>query len=214
MNRVSPNYAGPRSNSSQLEPFPDAIPHLWIDIVPRTVVYSFGDVRWDGAEQAPSLGPIEWSLFGRKSSANVGGGPIQAVSLGTRLTGVDGRILYDSLGGIQLLQRIWTRGTAQYMQMRVLDLPSEQLFRDPAREKGAVHLALRSLVLRPEELRRSSCTRPVAKSLRSRGCGWCEGPGNPESFAVRTMDLRIPLRMRRSLAVAVQQCVDTPPSHP
>jgi hypothetical protein len=139
------------SHSLELEPTPDAV--LWVDVVPRTVVYQDGDVRWDGAEQsAITLGPIDWSFLGRRSSAPIGGGPIRAASLAVRLTDADGRTLYGSVAGIQVLQKISARGVAQYLHFSIFDLPPSDLFQDPARQQSAVHLALRSLVLRPEAL--------------------------------------------------------------
>jgi hypothetical protein len=122
-----------------ISPAPDAI--LWVQLVPTFTQHHWGSVRWDGVSQsAVTLGPVD------RGNAFVGEGGVRAVSLLVQLRDPDDALLYESRGGVQLLQQL--KGKVP------VNLAPTELFQDKTRDQPAVHAALRDLVLTPEELDR------------------------------------------------------------
>lgn len=88
--------------------------------------------EWDGmAEYVPQSGA--WSLFGPVSN-----GTTPALSLRVTLSDLRDAALYDNMGGVQLLSKLY--GT------QFVDVPAIDLFIDEARNAHAVEAALNPLV--------------------------------------------------------------------
>jgi hypothetical protein len=126
-----------------MAPPPDAI--LWVQLVRTVAEHNFGDVQWDGvSESAIDLGPVRKALLGGSRNAMVGNGAVVALSLRTQLRDANDVLLYDSRGGIQLLQQLKGK--------KPENLAPTELLQDATRERPAVHAALRDLVLTPEKI--------------------------------------------------------------
>ncbi|HUK01071.1 MAG TPA: hypothetical protein VLW26_02220 [Steroidobacteraceae bacterium] len=126
-----------------LDPAPDAVlisgftkvqaPHMW------------GDAEWDGVSQSGvDLGPVRKKLFGGSANVGAGEGSLQALSFYVTLRDMQDTELYDTRGGIQLLQQL--RGKEK------TNLTPGEMFKDPSRDEPAVHAAFRELVLTPEQI--------------------------------------------------------------
>jgi hypothetical protein len=64
--------------------------------------------------------------------------------------------LYDAIGGIELLQQLSLTPSISYRQttyvQKLTDRAPQELFREEARDRHAVHSALRDLVMTPAEI--------------------------------------------------------------
>jgi hypothetical protein len=134
---------------------PDAI--LWLSLVRSPAMQKMGDVAWDGVEQnAFTRGPVVHKFWSGTAVVGAGTSSISASSINMYMTDADDTVLYQSRGGLELLQSIKVTTNYGYNQTKsdsdTVDLAENELFRDPAREKPAVHAALRDLVLTPEAL--------------------------------------------------------------
>jgi hypothetical protein len=122
-----------------ISPAPDAI--LWVQVIPTFTEHHWGSVTWDGVSQsAITLGSIE------HVNSFVGEAGIRAMSLLVQLRDADDMLLYEGRGGVQLLQQLKGK--------ELVNLAPTELFQDKTRDQPAVHVALRDLVLTPEELDR------------------------------------------------------------
>jgi hypothetical protein len=125
---------------------PDAV--LWAGLESRQAAHNMGDASWDGTSQsAVTLGPVKKTGFwlgGGTANIYAGQGGVPAVSLRVTLRAADDTILYAAYGGIQLTKRM--QGT-EFVTL----LPSEFL-QKPENDAAAAHIALRNLVLTPEQL--------------------------------------------------------------
>jgi hypothetical protein len=118
-----------------ISPVPDAI--LWVGFERQTVAYHHGNAVWDGASQsALTLGPASHGLASQGQDGVVG-----ALSLVVELRTLDDTLLYAGRGGVQLVQQV--RGSKK------VELAPVELFQDAARDRAAIHRALRELVLTP-----------------------------------------------------------------
>lgn len=139
-------------DSLGLIPAPDAV--LWMSVVRTAAMQRLGDAVWDGADQnALTMAPVKKigklaAHFRFSMYSAPGWSTIPATSLQLRLADSSDSLLYMSRGGIQLLERIMSntvRGEPE-------PLKDSELFQDAMRDRQAVHLALRDLVLTPEAL--------------------------------------------------------------
>jgi hypothetical protein len=106
----------------------------WLHPVIRVVGarFSGGKVKWNGVEETSGApGGLGGFLFGSKT------GSIPALSLFVFVEDMDGKDLYEGVGGIRLTDRI--EGD------RFVPVPRDSLFDDGARNAAALHLALDSL---------------------------------------------------------------------
>jgi hypothetical protein len=134
---------------------PDAI--LWLSLVRSSVLQKMGDVAWDGVEQnAFTRGPVVRKFWSGTAVVGAGTSSIAASSINMYMTDSNDTVLYQSRGGLEVLQSIKVTTNYGYYQSSsdadTVDLAPSELFRDPSREKMAVHAALRDLVLTPEAL--------------------------------------------------------------
>ncbi len=109
---------------------------LFSSVVGVAARFDDGSAQWDGAKQ-----PL--ANFGKRFvQALLKGGTYEgktaALSLRTALVGVDGRLLYDNRGGLQIVS-IPRAG-------KFIDVPESELLADTARVRGAVHIAVCHLV--------------------------------------------------------------------
>ena len=126
-----------------MTPPPDAI--LWLGLKQVIAQHSWGDVEWDGVSQsAITLGPVKKKFFGGTGVPQSGEGSVKAVSLTAQMRDANDQLLYESGGGIQLLEQLRGENLAA--------LAPAELFIDATREQPAVHAALRDLVLTAEQL--------------------------------------------------------------
>jgi len=140
-----------------LNPAPDAV--LVMAIGKTLANQKAGNAAWDGAEQsALTLGPAlhHAKLFGGTEDGTAGEGTIAASSLELLLRDADGVVLYDGRGGIELVQQLSIKvqnsyPRTDYVQQFAERAPSE-LFKDPARDERAVEVALRPLLMSPEQI--------------------------------------------------------------
>lgn len=145
---------------------PDAI--LWVKVVTTTAFQRNANAVWDGGNQnaltrkpvPPGvLTGIDWWTMTR------GAGGIQASSVEVRLVDHADRLLYESRGGLELLQTLRTNylaGGAIYLEP--VDLAPAEFFRDGSREPPAIHAALRELVMTPEAALAETTPPPPKKS--------------------------------------------------
>lgn len=120
----------------------DAI--LWPSLFKTNAPHSRGDAKWDGASQnAFDLGPVKKKTFWGDPVSNSEGN-VAALSLSLQLRDNTDAILYQSRGGVQLLQQI--------QNDKEVDLAPTELFQDASRDPVTIHAALRHLVLTPEDL--------------------------------------------------------------
>ena len=134
---------------------PDAI--LWLSLVRSSVLQKMGDVAWDGVEQnAFTRGPVIHKFWSGTAVAGAGSSSIAASSINMYMTDANDTVMYQSRGGIELLQGIKVNTSYGYNQTKfdsdTVDLAESELFHDLSREKPAVHAALRDLVMTPEAL--------------------------------------------------------------
>jgi len=134
---------------------PDAI--LWLSLVRTSALQKMGDVAWDGVEQnAFTRGPVVHKFWSGTAVVGAGTSSIAASSINMYMTDANDTVLYQSRGGLELLQSIKVTtnygGYYQKSDSDTVELAEGELFRDPAREKPAVHAALRDLVMTPETL--------------------------------------------------------------
>lgn len=134
---------------------PDAI--LWLSLVRSSVLQKMGDVAWDGVEQnAFTRGPVVHKFWSGTAVVGAGSSSIAASSINMYITDANDSVLYQSRGGIELLQGIKVTTSYGYNQTKsdsdLVDLAESELFHDLSREKPAVHAALRDLVMTPEAL--------------------------------------------------------------
>jgi hypothetical protein len=144
-----------------------------ISLVKITATQKYGNAAWDGAEQnALTLGPAihHAKLFGGNEDATAGESRISVSSLQLLLRDASGSVMYESRGGIQLLQQLsltqqrnWR--TINYQQ-HFADLAPTELFKDSERNDRAVDYALRDLVLSPEQL--AAAQAPQSKAAQSK----------------------------------------------
>jgi hypothetical protein len=136
-----------------ITPAPDAI--LWVQVVPNVAqwhaLYGSAVVRWDSAEQ--KAGPIIPCYRPCTFSTD---GSIRTTSLDVQLRNPDDVLLYESRGGIEILQQL--KGN------QLVNLAPTELFQDSSREQPAVHAALRDLTLTPEQLDRELHPPPTPKA--------------------------------------------------
>jgi hypothetical protein len=116
-----------------------------------------GDVAWDGVEQnAFTRGPVIHKFWSGTAVAGAGSSSIAASSINMYMTDANDTVMYQSRGGIELLQGIKVNSSYGYNQTKfdsdTVDLAESELFHDLSREKPAVHAALRDLVMTPEAL--------------------------------------------------------------
>jgi hypothetical protein len=103
----------------------------------ETVEYHHGYAVWDGARQSVfTPGPASHVLAGEVQDGTVG-----ALSLVVELRTLDDTLLYAGRGGVQLVQQV--RGAKK------VELAPVELFQDAARDRAAIHRALRELVFTP-----------------------------------------------------------------
>jgi len=76
---------------------------------------------------------------------------VRAVSLQLKMHNTDDVELYKATAGIQLIEKVSSSGAYGSANSRSALTPT-QLFKDPTRDATAVNVALRTLVLTPEEL--------------------------------------------------------------
>jgi hypothetical protein len=109
----------------------DAI--LYSQITSRRAEFSGKKVKWDGAseEGGQDTGFVDWLMGYNYSGSTV------AYSLVVRLEDLDGTVLYQRVGGIQLASRIENK--------EFVDVPVAQLFQDTLRNTNAVETALKPL---------------------------------------------------------------------
>ena len=140
----------------------DAI--LWPVLTTRSAQQDVGIAKWDGATQnAMWVGTTKASAYAKVKAPIAGTGSIDALSLEVTLRSRNGVELYHAMGGIQLLERL---------QLNLLGpvghipLAPSQLLTEPRRDNEAVHIALRPLVLSPQELDAELNPAPPKKSRR------------------------------------------------
>lgn len=127
-----------RSVAAAGEPV-DAV--LWPIIVERSADTDGTNAYWDGAGQnLYNLGPAKRKFW---PGDRLGGGVVGALSLRVELRAPDDTLLYEALGGIQVLERMGNSGKEA--------LTSLELFRDPERDDEAIRLALLPLSVAPGE---------------------------------------------------------------
>ncbi|HEY2676208.1 MAG TPA: hypothetical protein VGI65_04510 [Steroidobacteraceae bacterium] len=136
---------------------PDGI--VVMGLVKTTATQKYGNAAWDGAEQnALNLGPAihHGKLFGGTEDGTAGESRISASSLYFLLRDANGTVLYESRGGIQLLQQLSLTALRSYRtinyQQNFADLAPTELFKDPERNAGALDIVLRELVMSAEEI--------------------------------------------------------------
>jgi len=130
---------------------PDAI--LWLRVVRVTLQQRQGNAVWDGVDQnAFTRGPVVRKFWTGTEVLGAGIGPIAAMSFSAQLTDSEGEELYYWRGGMELVQSIKIVSTATNYQADPVDLAPGELFRDPTRERPAIHAAFRDLVMTPEAL--------------------------------------------------------------
>jgi len=139
------------------KPLPEAI--VWLRLVQMNSRYQYGVVVWDGVDQnaitrAPA--PVSSSSYlGREGQdSSVGSGSISVSSIEVRITDRNDTLLYETRGGLEILQilKVVKGGRFEEHSEDTVDLAPGELFRDADRQKQAVHLALRALVMTPEAL--------------------------------------------------------------
>ena len=132
---------------------PDAI--MWLRVVRKTALQRSADVEWDGVDQnAMTRGPVVRQTWGGSANTYAGTSGIAASSIHVYLTDANDTTLYDSYGGIELLQtlKITPPGYYTYSKSEPVDLAPSELFRDTSRQQQAVHAAIRGLTMTPEEI--------------------------------------------------------------
>jgi hypothetical protein len=115
----------------------DAAGAIIPSIVARRAACTYGYAHWDGVDESVSGGG---SLLFNSSIFNpsIGyAGLLDANSLRLRLLDIDGKVLYQSFGGVQLTRHL-DRG-------RLVPVTASSLFADAARDTGAVGAALHAL---------------------------------------------------------------------
>jgi hypothetical protein len=124
-----------------------------ISLLKTGAVQVAGNVDWDGTTQsALTLGPVidKVVAFGGTTNQNAGEGGIAAASFNFALRDANGTLLVDSLGGIQLLQKLTLQGKHEHgsttFSQTYTDLTPADLFTDPARDAHAVDVALSALL--------------------------------------------------------------------
>jgi hypothetical protein len=134
---------------------PDAI--LWLSLTRVNILQKYGDVEWDGVDQnAFTRGPVVHKFWKGTAVPGAGTGSIQASSIDAYMADANDTAMYQSRGGLELLQNI--KITQRYVyggtsfDADTVDLAPAELFRDAAREQPAVHAAFRDLVLTPDAL--------------------------------------------------------------
>ncbi len=152
----APSRSANQCFAISLDPKPDAI--LWVKLVRKDAVIDKGIAYWDGVVQnAITLGPAKpeprsffVSFFRNDVDYNrAGSATIEALSVETTLVDAVGTELYRSRGGFQLMQWFAPREPGP---KKIFDLTRMQILNRKGRDQGAVHAALRDLVLTPEAL--------------------------------------------------------------
>jgi len=151
-----------------ITPPPDGIVTIWV--VKAAAPQKWAIASWDGTEQnALTLGPAinRLTLFGGNANANAGEGMVSASSVYIMLRDTDGTVLYDGHGGIELLQQLSLKNERSGMQTNFVQtltaLAPSELFKDPARDEHAVDVALRELLVSPEDIAAAAAAKAKAQ---------------------------------------------------
>ena len=140
-----------------MTPPPDAL--MTLVLLRTRAPQKWSVAEWDGAQQnALTLGPVVKGpkLFGGSSDPSAGEGSVGASALRVLLRDPANVTLYDATGGIELLQQLSLTPLRSFRQVtyqqKLTDRAPQELFQDEARDRHAVHSALRELVMTPAEI--------------------------------------------------------------
>lgn len=139
----------------KLDKKPDAM--IWLSVKKTVVQHKGGDVEWDGANQSGlDLGPVRQGFWKGSFNGMAGNGAVSATSFNVFVADADSNRLYESAGGVELLQKLDLKVDYRYGSQTgratPVDRAPSELFQDASRINASVHNALRELVMTPEEL--------------------------------------------------------------
>ncbi len=103
----------------------------------RQATFAAGSAHWDGATEFIGQSAIDWSIFGASRFT----GSLGALSISVRITGLDSRLLFEGLGGIQLLEKLHG--------IDGMPVPVPSPLGEPAAGARAIDVALRPLEAPP-----------------------------------------------------------------
>jgi hypothetical protein len=121
---------------------------LRVRVVERLAPIAHGIATWDGVSDS-GTGHTGFAGYMFSGAAN---GHIPALSLSVQLVALDGQVLYESQGGLQVLE--YVKGLAGNIDMLPVD--PKFIMKDPARDQRALGIAL-------DPLARGEQAKPVAE---------------------------------------------------
>jgi hypothetical protein len=131
----------------------DAI--IWLRVVRSSVLQRHAEVEWDGVRQTALMyGNIPPSGLFAPANEYAGVGSIAASSINVYMVDVSDTPLYESQGGLALLQALNITPPTPYASGKAepTDLGPDASFLDSGRERAAVHAAFRDLTMTSEEI--------------------------------------------------------------
>lgn len=111
--------------------------YLNVAVVVRQAAASRGQINWDGLVGETATGKTGFRGFTEGGNFS---GTVPVLSLYVRLSGLDGKVLYASMGGLQPLAYLGTAKSGSGVEARRID--PKFVMSDPARDERAFEIAL------------------------------------------------------------------------